>query len=43
MNENVLRISSEKLEKLGWKFRSLEETIDDSVVSFEATGDLPKQ
>ncbi|KAH0876040.1 hypothetical protein HID58_073402, partial [Brassica napus] len=42
VNENILRISSEKLKKLGWKFRSLEETIDDSVVSFEATGDLPK-
>ncbi|CAH8370986.1 unnamed protein product [Eruca vesicaria subsp. sativa] len=43
VNGNILRIISEKLEKLGWKFRSLEETIDDSVVSFEATGDLPKQ
>ncbi|CAA7052534.1 unnamed protein product [Microthlaspi erraticum] len=41
--EERLRLSSEKLQSLGWKFRPLEETIDDSVVSFEASGDLPKQ
>ncbi|KAL1190025.1 Cinnamoyl-CoA reductase 1 [Cardamine amara subsp. amara] len=38
----VRPLSSEKLQNLGWKFRSLEETIDDSVVSFEVAGDLPK-
>ncbi|KFK42069.1 hypothetical protein AALP_AA2G207100 [Arabis alpina] len=42
VKEEGLRLSSEKLQNLGWKFRSLEETIDDSVVSFEVAGDLPK-
>ncbi|XP_010428708.1 PREDICTED: cinnamoyl-CoA reductase 2-like [Camelina sativa] len=40
--KEVRLLSSEKLQNLGWKFRPLEETIDDSVVSFEAFGDLPK-
>ncbi|ESQ27477.1 hypothetical protein EUTSA_v10018847mg [Eutrema salsugineum] len=41
-NGEMLRLSSEKLQNLGWKFRPLEETIDDSVVSFEVAGELPK-
>ncbi|XP_010474366.1 PREDICTED: cinnamoyl-CoA reductase 2-like [Camelina sativa] len=40
--KEVRVLRSEKLQNLGWKFRPLEETIDDSVVSFEAAGDLPK-
>ncbi|CAD5317369.1 unnamed protein product [Arabidopsis thaliana] len=40
--KEVRPLSAEKLKNLGWKFRPLEETIDDSVVSFEAAGDLPK-
>ncbi|CAN8234416.1 unnamed protein product [Cochlearia groenlandica] len=42
VKEDMLRLSSEKLKNIGWKFRTLEETIDDSVVSFEMAGDLPK-
>ncbi|XP_010537240.1 PREDICTED: cinnamoyl-CoA reductase 2 [Tarenaya hassleriana] len=35
-------LSSEKLKRLGWNYKTLEETIVDSVICFEKTGDLPK-
>lgn len=34
------RLSSEKLEKLGWSYRPLEETLVDSVESYKQAGIL---
>ncbi|KAG2379729.1 Cinnamoyl-CoA reductase [Vigna angularis] len=36
--DDYLRFSSEKLERLGWKYRSLEETLIDSVESYREAG-----
>ena len=37
-----LKLSSEKLQGLGWKYRPLEETLVDAVKSFQENGFLPK-
>lgn len=36
--EEEVKLSSEKLQKLGWKYRPLEETVDDAVRSYEERG-----
>ncbi|KAI9089553.1 hypothetical protein K1719_029158 [Acacia pycnantha] len=36
--DNCQRVSSEKLQRLGWKYRPLEETLVDSVESYKAAG-----
>ncbi|WVZ21789.1 hypothetical protein V8G54_000333 [Vigna mungo] len=36
--DDYLRFSSDKLERLGWKYRSLEETLIDSVESYREAG-----
>ncbi|XP_011041140.1 PREDICTED: cinnamoyl-CoA reductase 1-like [Populus euphratica] len=36
--QEAVMISSEKLQRLGWSFRSLEETLIDSVESYQKTG-----
>ncbi|KAL6328942.1 hypothetical protein AAG906_007232 [Vitis piasezkii] len=40
--EEHLKLSSQKLQSLGWKYRPLEETLVDAVKSFEEKGFLPK-
>lgn len=37
-----MKLSSEKLQKLGWKYRPLEETLADSVQSYLEIGVLGK-
>lgn len=36
--ENETRLSSEKLQRLGWRYRPLEETLIDSIESYRAAG-----
>ena len=36
--EDDMKLSSNKLQKLGWKYRPLEETIADSIRSYEERG-----
>ena len=38
--EGFSELSSEKLQKLGWKYRPLEETLADSVRNFQENGFL---
>lgn len=40
--DEELKLSSGKLQNLGWKYRPLEEIIRDSVKNYEETGILPK-
>ncbi|XP_068647885.1 cinnamoyl-CoA reductase 1-like [Aristolochia californica] len=40
--EDAIKLSSEKLKSLGWKYRPLEETLVESVKSFEEAGLLKK-
>lgn len=40
--DQELTFSSEKLKRLGWKYRTLEETLDDSVVNYREAGLLNK-
>lgn len=37
-----MKMSSDKLQKLGWKYRPLEETIADAVKNYEESGILCK-
>ena len=41
VQEDETLVSSEKLQKLGWKLRPLEDSIVDSVESYEGIGVLP--
>lgn len=43
VNDDYMRLSSEKLQKLGWKFRPLEETLLDSVESYREAGLLQSE
>ncbi|XP_028766446.1 cinnamoyl-CoA reductase 2 [Neltuma alba] len=36
--DDCIKLSSEKLQRLGWRYRPLEETLVDSVESYKATG-----
>lgn len=36
----MVKLSSEKLKNLGWKYRPLEETLVDAVKNYEETGAL---
>lgn len=36
--DDYKRLSSEKLQRLGWKYRPLEETLTDSVESYKEAG-----